>query len=327
MSCSDAAHCWAVGAAIVSTVNGGASWTTQRVPPPLTPQLDGIACPGKEQCMAVGSDGSPTGAGLVLTTRNGGATWLESPAPAGALVLTSVECSTTSVCLTIDDNGLNTLSVRTTDFGRTWQQGGDLPAGFHSAHHLWCTSGGTCLVAGFVATTAAHGEGAVVRSTDGGQTWATTRVPTGAGVLRDATCRTDAACLAVGTTSTAVSAVVAARGELLVSTDDGREWTTSRAGPPVHDVYGIACPLGRVCAMVGADWVGRPPVATGAVARSGNGGLSFTPTSAAYVPLPLIAVSCPTDGACVAVGDDVLARIALPIPEAKPSTGGRSPSR
>ena len=63
---------------------------------------------------------------------------------------------------------------------------------------------------------------------------------------------------------------------------------------------------------VGTDWVGTPAVGTGAVARSSDGGSSFTAVTTEYTPVPLTALACPTPGNCVAVGGDTVARITLP---------------
>ena len=46
--------------------------------------------------------------------------------------------------------------------------------------------------------------------------------------------------------------------------------------------------------MVGTKWIGFPAVATGAVAQSVDGGVTFRASSAAYTPITLTALSCPT---------------------------------
>jgi hypothetical protein len=126
-------------------------------------------------------------------------------------------------------------------------------------------------------------------------------------------------CLAAGTTTTTVSDVVPAKGELLRSTDGGHTWVVATGTPPVDDVYGVACPSARQCAMVGTKWVGFPAVGTGAVAQSVDGGLSFRTSSSAYVPISLTALSCPDTKACVAVGGNTVARLTLIAPKPVPS--------
>ena len=300
---------------IAATVDGGTTWSAQPLSLAATPELSGIACPTDVACMAVGSSGGVPGAGIVLVTHNGGATWTQASVPAGAFVLTAVQCANLSQCTAVISDGTNIWSARTTDFGRTWVQGGTLPAGFSDPRTITCTAG-ICVVAGYVPTTTGHGEGAIALSDDGGQTWVAGTVPSGTGVLQSALCLTALSCVAVGTTSTTVSDIVPATGLVLASADGGHTWTPSPSPPPVDDVYGIACPTAKVCAMVGTRWQGQPAVGTGAVARSQNGGVSFIASSSAYVPLTLTALSCPSVTACVAAGGDTLARISLPAPPA-----------
>jgi photosystem II stability/assembly factor-like uncharacterized protein len=270
--------------------------------------------------MAVGSvSGSASGA--VLTTDDGGADWTQASTPAGAIALTSVDCMAAADCTAIADDGTTFWSARSTDFGHSWQREGTLPAAVEDPGQLSCASVGPCLVTGFTPTTAGHGQGAIATSSDGGATWTASHVPPGTGLLQSAACATATACLAGGTTSTTVSALVPAKGTLLQSDDGGQTWSASLDNPTIDDIFGIDCPSSRVCVAVGTDWVGTPAVGTGAVARSGNGGASFTPLATEYTPLALTALACPTPGHCVAVGGDTVARITLPVPAPKRRPG------
>jgi hypothetical protein len=260
--------------------------------------------------MAVGLSGS-TAAGVVLTTHRGGADWGQVATPAGATVITSVACASAVDCIVIASDGTAYWSAHSSDFGHTWQRGGTLPAGLEDAGDLSCVPGGPCLVTGFTATTAGHGQGAIAVSGDRGATWTAATVPAGTGLLQGAACTTVTSCLAAGTTSTTVSAVVPAKGEILTSQDGGHTWTPSVATPSTDDAFGIACPSNRVCAMVGTRWTGQPAVGTGAVAESHDGGVSFTASATAYTPLPLTALACFSARACVAVGGDTVASLRL----------------
>ena len=133
-------------------------------------------------------------------------------------------------------------------------------------------------------------------------------------MLQAAECPSASLCLASGSTSTTVSDVSAAQGELLHSADGGMTWSAAPA-PPVDDAYGMACPTAKLCALVGANWSGSPAVASGAVAQSRDGGTEFSLSSAAYAPITLTAVTCPSRVGCVAVGGDVVARITLVQPK------------
>jgi len=349
VSCADAQHCWAVGVpgpnaptttattattspgasatpvtgttVIAATVNGGRTWTTQPLAPGTAPPaLTGVSCPGAKVCMAVGSTGANPGTGVVLTTQNWGKTWTPSVPPAGSIAVTSVKCTTAADCTVVASDGTADWSALTSNFGQTWLRQGTLPAGMGGGLTLSCAPTGTCLVAGFTPTTAGHGQGALALSTNGGMTWVSATVPPGVGLLRSAACTSSTSCLAAGTTSTTVSDVVPAKGLLLNSTNGGMTWTASPDAPSVDDVFGVACPTKRSCALVGTNWVGTPVIGTGAVAESRDAGATFTPSTTAYTPLTLTAVACPTAVACVAVGGDTVARITLPPARGTTST-------
>ena len=121
--------------------------------------------------MAVGSTGADPGTGVVLTTHNGGKSWAPSVAPAGAIAVTSVKCTTAADCTVVASDGTADWSAATSNFGQTWLRQGTLPAGMGGGLTLSCAPAGTCLVAGFTPTTAGHGQGALALSTNGGMTW------------------------------------------------------------------------------------------------------------------------------------------------------------
>jgi len=351
VTCAGPTHCWAVGApgptgattptssvppapatVIDATVDGGETWTAQPLTLTPAPALTAISCPSDLLCMVVGLSGTGTG-GVVLTTDDGGATWAQAAVPGGAIVVSGVECAGAGDCTVIASDGTAYWSAHSTDFGHTWEREGNLPPGFLDAGDLSCAAGAACLVTGFTATTAGHGQGAIAISTDDGATWTPATVPTGTGLLQGAACATISSCLAVGTTSTTVSAPVPAQGALLTSDDGGHTWVRVAVAEPIDDIFGIDCPSPSICAMVGTNWIGTPAVGTGAVAHSSDGGADFTASATEYTPLALTGLSCPTTQRCVAVGGDTVALIGLPHttsprPAASgPTTLPRAPSR
>jgi photosystem II stability/assembly factor-like uncharacterized protein len=329
VSCVGAQHCWAVGspgqAATVSessstptpttvvdaTVDGGKSWVAQTITLASAPALTGVSCTTVKLCMAVGLNGSAS-AGIVLTTRDGGTTWLQASTPLGATVITSVDCVRATACAVIASDGTTFWSALSSDFGRSWQREGDLPAGVEDAGNLFCIGGGSCIVTGFTATTAGHGQGAVDMSVNNGVTWTASEVPPGTGLLHGVVCTTTSSCVAVGTTSTTVSAIVPAKGSVLHSNDGGDTWSRADSSQPIDDIYGVSCPTPKACVIVGTNWVGKPAIGTGAVASSHGSGSVFTAATTEYTPLALTALDCTTARTCIAVGGDTLARIALP---------------
>jgi photosystem II stability/assembly factor-like uncharacterized protein len=293
---------------IDATTDGGHTWHAQATGTSTLPALSGIACPAVADCMAVGTDGAN---GEVLTTQDGGADWAPASAPAGAVVVSAVACRSVTDCTVLASDGPTVWSARSRDFGLTWQRQGTLPAGLQDAGAIWCAAT-TCLATGFTATaTAGQGEGAVVITMDGGTTWTASDVPAGTGLLQAVTCADTLDCLAVGTTSGAVSGLVPARGQVLRSLDDGQDWTRLAPTTAVDDIFAVACPGRRRCAMVGTHWTGKPPIGAGAVARSRDDGRSFTAAVSAYTPLSLTALACPAATGCIAVGGNTIATIAL----------------
>lgn len=307
---------------IVATRNAGRTWRVQHVTGGSTPQLSGVSCPAPADCMAVGSNGaSLPGSGVVLATTDAGASWSPVAAPTAALTVLSVTCSSEASCLAVVNDGTLLWSAISTDFGRTWVREGNLPFLFTAGDHISCTGAGLCLVAGYVTTGTGTGQGAVALSADGGQTWSLASVPNAVGVLHSAACADATHCLAAGTTSMSVNDVVPAQGALLRSTDGGHTWQPATGPPPVSDVFDIGCPSPAVCAMVGTLWKGNPAVANGAVAESFDTGATFRPSSAAYTPLTLTALSCPTVATCIAVGGDTVARVSLKAPPPRHGSG------
>ncbi len=349
VSCASANSCWAVGTpgtgttgtgttatgpstspvassqtVVDATVDGGLRWLAQPLRLTPAPALTGISCPEVRLCMAVGLSGS-TAAGIVVTTHDGGSNWGAVAIPTGATVITSVQCSSAVDCSVIATDGTTFWSAHSVDFGQTWQRGGSLPAGVQDAASLSCRADGPCLVTAFTATTAGHGQGAIAISMDHGATWTAANVPAKTGLLQSVDCATVTSCIAAGTTSTTVSAIVPAKGEMLISQDGGHTWTRSPRAPSIDDVYGIDCPSPRICAMVGTKWVGTPSVGTGGVAQSRDSGTSFVASRTEYTPLPLTALACPTRRACIGVGGDTLARIVLGTPKAPGSVTPTTP--
>ena len=183
VACANAERCWAVGVAgatssatlpatvIIATKDGGKKWRAQAVRGSVIPQLSGISCPTTRDCIAVGSTGaSVPGSDVAYTTSDGGAIWSPATAPPGALDMTNVQCASVSDCTAIMSTGSVLAAAHTADFGQSWQTEGNLPGGFLAEGDLSCDGTGTCLVAGYVPTSAGHGQGAIALSADGGQT-------------------------------------------------------------------------------------------------------------------------------------------------------------
>ena len=335
VACGSPADCWAVGApatnvlaglptatttppvaVIDRSADGGASWTAQRVPVADPTDLDVLACPDRAHCMAVGSadDNGPL-VGAVLTTDDGGRAWRAVAAPADAVDLSAVACTTGSDCMVMATDGSSYWSAVTTDGGSVWQRQGQLPAGFGGISTVLCTTPQDCMSPGYLSSTPGRGSGAVAVTTDGGTTWTAASVPAGTGLLHGVACPAPARCIAVGTKSTTDSDVAQGQGQLLVSADAGATWSPLAAPAGIDDAFAISCPTGRACAVVGTVWTPtNPPTPIGGVVATADAGASWAPPPTRYIPSGLTDVDCTGPTSCVAAGNDVLARIALPAP-------------
>ncbi len=342
VSCGDARHCWAVGRAAVdalgtttstspapsvvidATTDGGKTWTAEPVTVSDPTDLAAVDCPDRRHCMAVGTadhDGPILGA--VLVTGNGGQAWQSVASPTGSVALSAVHCFAVADCLALATDGSTYWSASTTDGGKVWQRGGSLPAGFGGISHVACVDSTTCVTVGYESASPGQGTGAIAVTDDGGETWVAAPLPTGVGVLHGVDCTGGATCVAVGTKSTTTTDVALAPSQVLVSDDSGASWSLTASPMGVGDAFAVSCPARGGCATVGTVWtVTNPPTPIGGVVASGAGGLAWQTMRTRYVPVGLTGVDCPAPTSCVAAGNDVLARIALPLPKKTGRTPG-----
>ena len=327
VSCATHLDCWAVGTPPTSaptggvpgtldldfTADGGTSWRTLRVAVANPMELDGISCPDRLDCIAVGAiNGSSQLLGGVLATSDGGRSWHSLAAPSGTVDLVGITCATAQRCMVMATDGSTYWSETTADGGRIWQRGGGLPSGFGGTSAVTCTTADTCLVAGYTSPAPGKGTGAIAFSVDDGTDWTAATVPAGLGLLHDISCGSAMDCTAVGTLATSYTDVIQGRGAILTSRDGGQTWTSVASPPGVNDAFGVSCPTARRCATVGTVWAPtNPPTPIGGVVTSKDAGASWSTPRAEYIPVGLVSVDCPTATACVAVGNDVAARIAL----------------
>lgn len=140
ISCPSTNVCFAVGSygaegSVVTTTNGGATWTYQTLPSPVS-YLSGISCPSTSDCFAVGAGvfGAGVVAGVVVATTDGGRTWFFQglpDAPTGVPV--SIACYSTSICYLAGTHFVD----GTTDGGSVWNDT-SLPAAAEDLASIAC---------------------------------------------------------------------------------------------------------------------------------------------------------------------------------------------
>jgi len=301
---------------IDATADGGVTWSAEAVTVADPTDLDGVACPDRRHCMAVGNadQGGPI-LGTVLVTADGGQTWQPVGSPTGAVDVAAVQCFSATACIVLASDGSSIWSASTMDGGQVWQRTGSLPPGFGGVSNLSCLTTTACVTVGYTTTAPGQGTGAIAVTNDGGTTWTAATIPAGVGKLHGVSCTGIADCVAVGTKATVTTNVVAAPSQVLRSDDGGATWTEVTSPDGVGDAFSVSCPTTDNCATVGTVWtVTDPPTPIGGVVTSGDGGSTWETADARYIPAGLTDVDCPVPTACVAAGNNIVARIALHAP-------------
>lgn len=227
-----------------------------------------LACPTADHCVAVGDAGP-------FTTVDSGATWSTATLPRDIAELpatNAVSCSSPTTCVAVADIGV----LMSHDGGRTWTRNTTTTASGQR--------GIACVATICVIPSATE----FLRSADSGQTWAVVSAPAAASFDAVA-CPSRADCVAVGSSSGSSSSPTVA-----YSRDGGRSWVAARSANDLLDA--VECSSTRDCVAVGVD-----PAGAGVVARTMDGGATWTPGRLPEGSTYLYDVACPTTNHCVAV--------------------------
>jgi hypothetical protein len=296
LSCTSSVHCSAGGSqyggldandkpimnpVLLSTSNGGTSWTVQPFPTPQLGQFQllgniavtQLSCPSSETCEALlvanfGGPGYSTAVdNIFMRTDDGGQSWSTTilpgqPAPTsgGGLVNSpsnnGMSCPSTQVCVASavfsPNDPATSIVWRTVDGGATWLVG-SLPDGLTSAGPLSCPDSLHCwIVAG------SYGKGSnsqLLESTDGGVSW-NVRSPqglSGATIWGSVSCPTDNNCWLAGEVT-----AVNREGVVYASNDGGQTWTNvplpsaiGAESAPLHSIDEVDCNTTLTCVILG----------------------------------------------------------------------------
>ncbi len=334
VSCPTATRCVAVGstvgvdgapngAGIVTSSNGGASWTVAVVPPTVG-FLSDVSCVDARRCVAVGQSGS--GVGAIVATSNGGTTWTPQPVLTGAGDVTAVSCLTDGACMAVATGALGAIALVENRAGG-WAQVGVLPPGMSGATSISCTDDQHCWATARTMPDVDRVAGTVASTTDGGGHWAASPVPSGMGFLNGVSCQSTSAstssgaagagasgvdCVVVGTTSSTLDAVRSGRGVILSSTDGGASWTSEPVSAFVAALSDVSCTGPGSCVAVGTSVSGPADAGISILTGNDTGASSSVWKGAATVgsPQALTSVSCISTSACVAVGESTSLHLA-----------------
>ena len=327
MDCVSPLRCWAVGstvgtsgapngAAVISTGDGGSSWTAQPIPATVG-YLSDISCSDRHFCAAVGQlTQTSNGQGTIITTSDGGTTWTAGTVPVGIFDVTAVACQANRRCLAIGTAATGSAALVSSPSRPGWVQQGTLPPGLTGATDISCPDSQHCWVTINETVDVDHVAGQVALTTDGGSRWATAAAPKAVGYLNGIACFRGApggnGLPFTSTTPTTAAPATTPQGTATESTTTGSTTTsgpTTTTTPPASTTTTTAPAglRGAWCVAVGttASTVTGTRTGHGVVLTTTNGGAAWTsqpisPTSAA-----LMGVSCTAVNTCVGVGSAV----------------------
>ena len=228
---------------IVASVDGGVTWQIRRSGTYNT--LKGIACPTSRDCVVVGGNGPDvwvgngdevehTQPGTILTSTNGGASWIRRSSGTGTYTaLYDIACPTSRDCLAVGGGAIGGAAILTsTNGGASWMRRSPGTGTYTALYGIACPTSRDCLAVG-----SQEGAGTILASSDGGVTWQNRA--SGIQALASITCPTSNDCLASAS----------AAGGFLVTADGGATWTGRSTGSD-QLAFGFACPTSSSCLAV-----------------------------------------------------------------------------
>lgn len=285
------------------------AWAVQPTPP-LMAGLDAVSCPGRHDCVAVGSGGELDE--VPLTAAWNGEAWTIQPNPSPpATQLLGVSCTSPGDCIAVGyDLGVDATQVSAQPLALHWDglvwaimpvralaDGGALSA-------VSCVAANACTAVGW------SGARALVEGWNGAR-WTVQPAPSPAGAssaeLYGVSCTSRATCVAVGDQN-------GGSGDPLTLAEhwDGTTWAVDTPSTALQgSLRGVSCTSASACTAVG--WSGSNT----SLAEGWDGAqwvVQPTPDQPGERYDSLFGVSCTSATSCVAIGDDV--NPALPTPAA-----------
>ena len=311
VSCPSASDCTAVGQG-----NGDGTpvtlgerwrdgrWRLQAVPSPAGAaenQLNGIACPARNACMAVGTAGPTRGVLSAEALRWNGTRWRNQPIPTvpGASP-SALACTSPSACMAVGGSDSGVLAERWN--GTRWRiVPAPTPEGavFAGLGGVSCLSPSFCMATGAYSTNSSpSGPVESLAERWNGKKWAILPTPNPAGAIQSflggVSCTSPSACTTTGEQHSATGIV-----HSLAERWNGTRWrvqsTPNPPGVQFASLPSVDCTGPSACLAVGSS-------DQGTLAERWNG------TRWRIQPMPtlpggqLTGVACPGPAACTAVG-------------------------
>lgn len=234
ISCASPTVCLAVGGiTVVTTVNGGATWTVQLLGKDT---LSAIACPSVYDCVVAGADrrvASECDSGSTYTTRDGGLTWATTTL--NCFVPVGVACSTVSNCALVGTQHTGPEQygqiMRSKNGGDTWLSELVLHGANSQLNAVACPTVSRCLAVGVSPTQP------ILSTSNGGQNWVTQSLPQPIGQRSFLAVACESA-LVCHTAGSALS---------LATVDGGKRWAVVGLPASMAKITGLACPTVSTC--------------------------------------------------------------------------------
>ena len=244
------------------TRDGGAHWRVESLPAPpgsTGAAIDQVSWGTAQACVVHLTDNGP---GAVLSTTNGGKTWIPaSVIPAGApRFLYYLRCDSSGECIGLAPTGTGSdggmAAMRSADNGRTWAVTGSVHLPPAAIFLVSCGDALHCM--------SAAGDGQISTTSDGGVTWRTSDGPVpSSDTVTSVSCATGLACFVAASSMEDIDgnshqqtyrlAVIEA------TSDQGTTWTPvslpAVGGSPLALVYPLSCPTQAGC--IGAAGTAR----------------------------------------------------------------------
>ena len=268
VSCPSTTECMAVGSngaslpgsgVVVTTTDAGATWSAAPTPENAL-VVSSVTCASPMDCTAIVSDGTSTWS---AHSADFGQSWQqEGDLPSGFLPGNDITCIAGGTCIdagyvpTTNGHGQGAVAV-SADGGQTWALA-SVPAATGVLQSTACLSPSDCLAAGTTGTTVSDvvpAKGELLRSTDGGHTWAPSSSPLPVDDVYGLACPSDDQCAMVGTTWAGSPAV--GTGGVAESIDAGLTFRSSPTSYVPITLTAVDCPSASGCIAVGGNTVAR----------------------------------------------------------------------
>ncbi len=290
LACVVPAYCLAGGESqslngifLASTGNSGSSWSNVGLPIDIK-VLNQITCPTTSFCIATGTN-SNGNIEYALTT-DSGSTWVLTTLSSYSFKPKIAKCSTSQICFIIGSDSQNIAQgIITINGGASWAQI-TFPTGF-SVSSLSCPSSSDCYIAG---NTSPGIDPGIYLTTNNGNSWTGTLIPSNVNSLQDINCPTINNCVAVGTD--------AFGNGVVITSSNGTSFANQTLPPGNGDLTSVSC-NSTFCMASGVNTSNSADVALKSSDYGSTWAETTIPTSSYQYK-----ISCPADQLCFGINNN-----------------------